>query len=105
MQSTKTYRYINPVTDPGFVEVGWLSSCALCVLGIIHEMRRKCCVLSKNLKKKLQNSAEAERSFSCFRLIHTWVALYPRERLGNLGVLALHGLIFQLKLNFVKFIK
>ena len=41
-------------------------------------------------------SAEAERSFSCLRLIHLWLhSTMTIERLGNLGVLGIHGLIYR----------
>ena len=37
-------------------------------------------------------STEAERSFSCLRQVHTWLCSpMTEERLGNLGVLAIHG--------------
>lgn len=44
-------------------------------------------------------SAEAERSFSCLRQIHSWLcSTMTGERLGNLGsILALHGFDIQVK--------
>ena len=37
-------------------------------------------------------STEAERSFSCLRQVHIWLrSTMTEERLGNLGVLAVHG--------------
>ena len=43
-------------------------------------------------------SAEAERSFSCLRQIHSWLhTTMADDRLGNLGVLALQG--FDVQLN------
>ena len=37
-------------------------------------------------------STEAERSFSCLRQIHTWLrSTMTDQRLGNLGILGLHG--------------
>lgn len=37
-------------------------------------------------------STEAERSFSCLRQVHTWLrSTMTEERLGNLGILAVHG--------------
>ena len=46
-------------------------------------------------------SAETERSFSCLRKIHSWLCTtMTSERLGNLGILALHG--FDIDLNTSK---
>ena len=46
-------------------------------------------------------SAEAERSFSCLRQVHTWLrTTMTCDKLGNLGVLALHG--FDILLNIEK---
>ena len=46
-------------------------------------------------------SAEAERSFSCLRQVHTWLrTTMTCDRLGNLGILALHG--FDILLNIEK---
>ena len=46
-------------------------------------------------------SVEAERSFSCLRQVHTWLrTTMTCDRLGNLGVLALHG--FDILLNIEK---
>ena len=43
-------------------------------------------------------SAEVARSFSCLRQVHTWLrTTMTCDRLGNLGVLALHG--FGIPLN------
>ena len=43
-------------------------------------------------------NAEAERSFSCLRQIHSWLrTTMTSEILGNLGILALHG--FDIDLN------
>lgn len=37
-------------------------------------------------------STEAEQSFSCLRQVNTWLrSTMTEERLGNLGVLAVHG--------------
>ena len=37
-------------------------------------------------------SVQAERSFSCLRQVHTWLRTrMTGERLGNIGVIALHG--------------
>ena len=37
-------------------------------------------------------SREAERSFSCLRQIHSWLqTTMTEERLGDIGVLAIHG--------------
>ena len=48
-------------------------------------------------------SAEAERSFSCLRQVHTWLrTTMTCDRLGNLGVLALHGFDSLLLLNIEK---
>ena len=45
-------------------------------------------------------SAEAERSFSCLRQIHSWLhSTMNNERLGNLGVLACHGFDIQLSVD------
>ena len=45
-------------------------------------------------------SAEAERSFSCLRLIHSWLhSTMTIERLGNLGVLGIHGFDFPLSVD------
>ena len=47
-------------------------------------------------------STEAERSFSCLRRIHSWLrSTMSDERLGNLGVLALHGFDFVLDVDTV----
>ena len=46
-------------------------------------------------------SAEAERLFSCLRQVHTWLRTNMTcDRLGNLGVLALHR--FDILLNIEK---
>ena len=46
-------------------------------------------------------SAEAERSFSCLRQIHSWLrTTMAEERLGNIGALAVHG--FNVLLNIEK---
>ena len=46
-------------------------------------------------------SAEAERSFSCLRQIHSWFRTpMTEERLGNIGVLVVHG--FNVPLNIGK---
>ena len=53
-------------------------------------------------------STEAERSFSCLRQVHSWLRTTMSDgRLGNLGVLALHGFDFELNTqticeNFIK---
>ena len=45
-------------------------------------------------------SAEAERSFSCLRQIHSWLrSTMSNERLGNLGVLACQGFDIQLSVD------
>ena len=47
------------------------------------------------------DSAEAERSFSCLRQIHSWLpTTMTEERLGNIGVLVVHG--FNVPLNIEK---
>ena len=53
-------------------------------------------------------STEAERSFSCLRQVHSWLrTTMSDDRLGNLGVLALHDFDFELNTqiiceNFIK---
>ena len=47
-------------------------------------------------------SVQAERSFSCLRQIHTWLRTrMTGERLGNLGVLALHGYDYALNTSSI----
>ena len=47
-------------------------------------------------------STEAERSFSCLRQIHTWLrSTMTEERLGNLGVIALHGFTYPIDISKV----
>ena len=47
-------------------------------------------------------SVQAERSFSCLRQIHTWLRnRMTGERLGNLGVIALHGYDYALNTSSI----
>ena len=64
--------------DPIFIPNVWEP---LCILAVVHPI----------------GSAEAVRSFSCLRLIHSWLrSTMTNERLGNLGVLGIHGFDFPL---------